>query len=371
MQMYDLAHLLPPSVWAEYGEEGLPALTGRILANVAGRKSDLPAPFVGAWVSFMREYGWDGADQLFVSSPRYADSPHLLVSKLGHNRRGGISNPADILKERVASRRRVMRAQEERGGRGSGGLFARCAGANLEKRNLHLDHLMWIRNAPKLRMARVTAAFRSALLAAQADLLAAGRLEAEGDVFHVSVQQLDAAIKESSFDLRAAVTPNRATYARAKSAKSCPMLIDSRGRILKPNLVEGEPGALVGAAISPGVASGRVRVCTCSTDPIAPGEVLVAIVTDPAWTPMFAGASAVVLQIGGALQHGALCAREYGEPGLGQGKPAVSGIDVMASLKTGMQVTVDGNTGIVRIDESLRRSFSRRLSDRDLQGVEA
>mmetsp|Transcript_5648 Transcript_5648/g.16292 ORF Transcript_5648/g.16292 Transcript_5648/m.16292 type:complete len:80 (-) Transcript_5648:230-469(-) len=79
---------------------------------------------------------------------------------------------------------------------------------------------------------------------------------------------------------------------------------------------------------------------------------------------MFAGASAVVLQIGGALQHGALCAREYG-------KPAVSGIDVMASLKTGMQVTVDGNTGIVRIDESLRRSFSRRLSDRDLQGVEA
>ena len=37
---------------------------------------------------------------------------------------------------------------------------------------------MWIRNAPKLRMARVTAAFRSALLEAQADLLAAGRLEA-------------------------------------------------------------------------------------------------------------------------------------------------------------------------------------------------
>ena len=72
--------------------------------------------------------------------------------------------------------------------------------------------------------------------------------QAEGDVFHVSVQQLDAAIKESSFDLRAAVTPNRATYARAKSAKSCPMLIDSRGRILKPNLVEGEAGTLVRAS---------------------------------------------------------------------------------------------------------------------------
>ena len=45
--------------------------------------------------------------------------------------------------------------------------------------------------------------------------------------------------------------------------------------------------------------------------------------------------------MGGALQHGALCAREYGKPG-------VSGIDI-ASLETGMKVSVDGNTGVVRI----------------------
>jgi len=50
----------------------------------------------------------------------------------------------------------------------------------------------------------------------------------------------------------------------------------------------------------------------------------------------------VVLQIGGALQHGALCAREYG-------KPAVSNIDVYCILRDDMTISVDGNTGIVNI----------------------
>ena len=71
-------------------------------------------------------------------------------------------------------------------------------------------------------------------------------------------------------------------------------------------------------------------------------HVLCAVVTGPAWTPLFATASAVVLQVGGALQHGALCAREYG-------KPAVSNIDVYSLLKDGMTVEVDGNSGIVKI----------------------
>ena len=65
------------------------------------------------------------------------------------------------------------------------------------------------------------------------------------------------------------------------------------------------------------------------------------MVTDPSWTPLFVGCAAVILQVGGALQHGALCAREYGKPG-------VSCIDI-ASLELGMKVSVDGNTGVVTI----------------------
>merc|ERR1719199_161104 len=94
---------------------------------------------------------------------------------------------------------------------------------------------------------------------------------------------------------------------------------------------------------------------TSSTDPLETGEVLVTVVTDPAWTPLFVGAAAVVLQIGGALQHGALCAREYGKPG-------VSSVEI-GDLKTGMLVEVDGNTGVVKILEDAEPAKTRSRSE--------
>jgi phosphoenolpyruvate synthase/pyruvate phosphate dikinase len=45
-----------------------------------------------------------------------------------------------------------------------------------------------------------------------------------------------------------------------------------------------------------------------------PGDVLVAVITTPAWTPLFAMASAVVTDIGGPLSHSSIVAREYGIP---------------------------------------------------------
>merc|ERR1712176_1621120 len=131
--------------------------------------------------------------------------------------------------------------------------------------------------------------------------------------------------------------------------------MDSRCRILKadPPKQSNEPGTLVGAAISPGVAIGKVKIIkdlspeqTKGFGVDANGEkenhVLCGVVTGPAWTPLFASACAIVLQMGGVLQHGALCAREYG-------KPAVSNIDILSVLEDGMTVSVDGNTGVVKI----------------------
>ncbi|MCK5744170.1 MAG: hypothetical protein KAH30_05480, partial [Caldisericia bacterium] len=76
-----------------------------------------------------------------------------------------------------------------------------------------------------------------------------------------------------------------------------------------------------------------------------PGEILVARTTDPGWTPLFINASAIILEIGGILQHGALVAREYG-------KPCVAGIiSATEKLKDGQLVEVDGSNGVVRIIE--------------------
>jgi pyruvate,water dikinase len=76
-----------------------------------------------------------------------------------------------------------------------------------------------------------------------------------------------------------------------------------------------------------------------------PGDVLVARITTPAWTSLFAMASAVVTDVGGPLSHSSIVAREYGIP-------AVLGTGVATQrLSTGQRILVDGDAGTVTIEQ--------------------
>jgi phosphoenolpyruvate synthase/pyruvate phosphate dikinase len=73
------------------------------------------------------------------------------------------------------------------------------------------------------------------------------------------------------------------------------------------------------------------------------GDVLVAVATTPAWTPLFAMASAVVTDIGGPLSHSSIVAREYGIP-------AVMGTGMATRrIRSGQTITVDGDAGKVEL----------------------
>ena len=67
--------------------------------------SDLPADFLSEWSRFMDCHGYDGEDQLFVSSPRYRDSPELLLARLRQNVGSAIKDPSIRLQENVSTRR--------------------------------------------------------------------------------------------------------------------------------------------------------------------------------------------------------------------------------------------------------------------------
>jgi pyruvate,water dikinase len=74
---------------------------------------------------------------------------------------------------------------------------------------------------------------------------------------------------------------------------------------------------------------------------LQPGEILVTAFTDIVWTPFFPRAAAVVTDVGAALSHAAIVARELGIP-------AVVGCgDATRRLKTGDRVRVDGGRGTV------------------------
>jgi pyruvate,water dikinase len=104
-------------------------------------------------------------------------------------------------------------------------------------------------------------------------------------------------------------------------------------------------GDLTGFAGSPGVVEGTARVILDVRDigKLEEGEILVAPVTSPSWTPVFGKVAAAVSDIGGIMSHAAIVAREYG-------MPAVVGTgSATARIKTGDRVRVDGDSGVVTV----------------------
>ena len=96
-----------------------------------------------------------------------------------------------------------------------------------------------------------------------------------------------------------------------------------------------------------GVARGRARVVTDPSDPrgLEPGDVLIAPLTDPSWTPLFVPAEAVVVDVGAPMSHAVIVSRELGIP------CAVSVRDATRRIPDGSLVEVDGAAGTVTVIE--------------------
>jgi phosphohistidine swiveling domain-containing protein len=184
---------------------------------------------------------------------------------------------------------------------------------------------------------------RKKVLAAADTLVENGRLDNTQQVFDLTFAQLDQALADPTLDLKALAYENTEYLRRYAQVHDFPRVFDSRGKILRPVRREARDGELVGQPISPGVVQGPVKILHSPDEkPVLPGDILVARATDPGWTPLFTNAAAIILEVGGILQHGSLVAREYG-------KPCVAGIDnVTHLLQDGQMVEVDGLQGTVQ-----------------------
>ena len=109
--------------------------------------------------------------------------------------------------------------------------------------------------------------------------------------------------------------------------------------------VQNDPSrALRGVGASAGVARGPARLIRDLGEfgKFRPGDVLVCQASNVSWIPLFTSAAAVVTEVGGALSHAAVVAREFGVP-------AVVGTAIaLSTLMDGEPLEVDGGLGIVR-----------------------
>ncbi len=195
---------------------------------------------------------------------------------------------------------------------------------------------------------------RQMLLVLGGRYVAAGMIEAPADIFWLTQEEVHAAADkldrgenlENRLDL---VLQRRAIWRAAR--KAAPPLMLPQIKIFGVDLAELKSGArkkgdgqtLKGVAASPGSVTGPACVVHGPEDfgRMNAGDILVAPLTTPAWTPLFARAAGIVTDVGGPLSHGSIVAREYSIPAvLGTGAATTQ-------IVTGQVITVDGSGGIV------------------------
>jgi pyruvate,water dikinase len=199
-----------------------------------------------------------------------------------------------------------------------------------------------VREDTHFEATRVLPILRRTLLAFGRRLTEANVLDNAEAVFHLTLDELKHAgdvwppPPPLAGELRQTVQRRQARRAELEGTP----VVDPR---LYQQLEAGGDALLTGTPGSPGVADGPVRVIRTPADfgKLRSGEVLVALYTNPAWTPLFQSAAAVVVDGGAATSHAAIIAREYGIPAV---MGTVTGTQI---LHDGERVRVDGNQGRV------------------------
>jgi pyruvate,water dikinase len=106
-----------------------------------------------------------------------------------------------------------------------------------------------------------------------------------------------------------------------------------------------DDGVLAGRPVSRGAVEGMARVALTLSDAagLQPGEILIAPITDVGWTPYFSLIAGLATDVGSAVSHGCVIAREYGLPAVVNLRSATR------DFKTGDRVRLDGDRGTLTL----------------------
>jgi pyruvate,water dikinase len=330
-----LAHEDKETEAALLGGRGWNAIRQRLTSTDPGQR------FLAGWDRFMATHGQHCHSELEFFSPRWAETPDYILGLLqGYLRSIDRANPLE--------KQRQLAQERER-------LTEEC------RRKLRNSVKRWVfnwslRQTQKLtrdrencknEAVRLFAGFRRIFLTLGERLRQKGILTDREDIFFLEIAEVEPVVQgRADFDVQQRIAQRRAEYEWNRAQTPPPVVVgryDPQKHVVPK--IDASVKVLKGIAVSPGVAMGKARVVTHPDDGqhVEPGEILVAPVTNPAWTPYFLPAAGVVMDMGGVLSHGAIIAREYGLPAVVNVGPASK------IIQTGQTIRVDGNHGTVTI----------------------
>jgi rifampicin phosphotransferase len=291
------------------------------------------AGFRGALAEFLDEYGHrETLSPLLMSAPTWREVPATVLGMV----KVLVSDapPASALDRAARAAQQVLAHP-----------LVRLTRSGPRIRRLLADARAGIafREDTHFHGTRALPVLRGAVLEMGCRLAAAGVLRDGDDVLHLRLDELEALGDPATLAaadaerVRAAV---RARSARRAELAGVPLIAPA---VLFAGKAADGDALVTGTPASGGRATGPVRVIREPADfgLLRSGDVLVCPYTNPAWTPLFQRAAAVVVDTGGIGSHAAIVAREYGIPAV---MASATGTGVLAD---GQVVTVDGDAGRV------------------------
>ncbi|RLB45895.1 MAG: pyruvate, water dikinase [Deltaproteobacteria bacterium] len=316
--------------------EGVERVIERLAANRSAAETfvSLGADTARAWLS-SADAG-DAGEEF----RRYIDRHgHRAVRELELRQKGWAIDPAPL----IASLRSGLRARLQHGTPNRPEPHHETSHPFI-RRLLPLAHAaIRSREHTKSGLVAVTTAFKHAYRALGSRMTEEGLLPDEDAVFFLTHRELGELVsgRRELADLAA----SRRRVVDYQMPLHFPQIFSGRPEPVRLEPIEGDDGTLIGKPVSRGTVTGRARVVETLEEAAAleAGEILIAPITDVGWTPYFSLIAGLATDVGSAVSHGAVVAREYG-------LPAVVNLRVATShFRTGDLVTLDGDQGTLTL----------------------
>lgn len=296
--------------------------------------------FRRAFTEFIERYGHRGLYETYLRNPRWREEPGYLLASL--------DQLASIDESALRERQRSAESRAKRRIVATVPFWWRPIIATLTRAARKECNQ---RESARSAVIAYLEPIRQVLLAAGAHLVAVDGLDRADDIFQLVMPEIFWALagKIPSAGLRARVLARTEMFQSWLRETPPDVIVEDKhhqvqhGQAPESMRTERKGEPFQGVPTGTGIIRGKARLLRHPNEghKLLPGEILVALSTDPGWTPLFLKAGGLVVETGGYLSHGAIVAREFGIP-------AVMNLPgVFLKLNDGDLLEVDGQKGTV------------------------
>ena len=343
--IWDLSRSIRKSdeLTAEF-DAGVDGLIGRLGSSGSAEASE----FLMAFIAFLHEFGSRGPNEWELSAQTWETDPLIALAAIDQVRAQDDDQSPEARAAKLATEREalVVEVREKLADLGDEMLSGMYEGA------LVGGNMMVFRERAKTTVIKALHEARMAFRELGQRHAEAGTLGATDHIFMLTFEELQTFVDDPA--AMASTLAERYEQWQNLWDLEPPFFIKdghvppvsewpAKGDSSAALAADGE--VLAGVPGCPGTVEGTARIVTDPANPpdLNPGDIMVAPLTDPAWTPLFMAVDAVVVNVGGQISHAIIVSRELGLPCV------VSVTDATSRIADGATIRVDGSTGEVTV----------------------